>query len=50
MNYLQEQNVTDFVELVAGRVLSVIAKRSNKEMNAFSDGSAAEIEELANNI
>lgn len=50
MNYLQEQNVTDLVELGAGRVLSGIAKRSNKEMNAFSVGSAAEIEELANNI
>ncbi|MBR1903889.1 MAG: ACP S-malonyltransferase [Alphaproteobacteria bacterium] len=50
MNYLQEQNVTDLVELGAGRVLSGIAKRSNKEMNAVSIGSVAEIEELANNI
>lgn len=50
MNYLQEQNVTDLVELGAGRVLSGIAKRSNKEMNAVSVGSVAEIEELANNI
>ena len=50
MNYLQEHNVTDLVELGAGRVLSGIAKRSNKEMNAVSVGSVAEIEELANNI
>lgn len=50
MNYLQEQNVTDLVELGAGRVLSGIAKRSNKEMNAISVGSVEEIEELANNI
>lgn len=50
MNYLQEQNVTDLVELGTGRVLSGIAKRSNKEMNAVSVGSVAEIEELANNI
>ena len=50
MNYLQEQNVTDLVELGAGRVLSGIAKRSNKEMNAISVGTAAEIEELAKNI
>lgn len=50
MNYLQEQNVTDLVELGAGRVLSGIAKRSNKEMNAISVGTTAEIEELAKNI
>lgn len=50
MNYLQEQNVTDLVELGAGRVLSGIAKRSNKEINAISVGSVEEIEELANNI
>ena len=50
MNYLQQQNVTDLVELGAGRVLSGIAKRSNKEMNAISVGTTAEIEELAKNI
>lgn len=50
MNYLQEQNVTDLVELGAGKVLSGIAKRSNKEMNAISVGTTAEIEELAKNI
>lgn len=50
MNYLQEQGVTDLVELGAGKVLSGIAKRSYKEMNAFSVGSAEDIEELAKNL
>ena len=50
MDYLQEQNVTDLVELGAGKVLSGIAKRSHKEMNPFSVGSIEEIEELAKNL
>ena len=50
MDYLQEQNVTDLVELGAGKVLSGIAKRSHKEMNSFSVGSIEEIEELAKNL
>jgi len=50
MNYLQNANVTDLVELGAGRVLSGIAKRSQKEMNSISVGSVAEIEELAKNL
>ena len=50
MAYLQEQGVTDFVELGAGKVLSGIAKRSHKEMNAFSVGSVEDIEELAKNL
>lgn len=50
MAYLQEQNVTDLVELGAGKVLSGIAKRSNKEMNSISVGSVEEIEELAKNL
>ncbi|HBO49389.1 MAG TPA: [acyl-carrier-protein] S-malonyltransferase [Alphaproteobacteria bacterium] len=50
MAYLQEQGVTDLVELGAGKVLSGIAKRSHKEMNAFSVGSAEDIEELAKNL
>ena len=48
--YLQEQGVTDLVELGAGKVLSGIAKRSHKEMNAFSVGSVEDIEELAKNL
>lgn len=50
MAYLQEQGVTDLVELGAGKVLSGIAKRSHKEMNAFSVGSVENIEELAKNL
>ena len=50
MAYLQEQCVTDLVELGAGKVLSGIAKRSHKEMNAFSVGSIEDIEELAKNL
>lgn len=50
MAYLQEQGVTDLVELGAGKVLSGIAKRSHKEINAFSVGSVEDIEELAKNL
>ncbi|MBR1825941.1 MAG: ACP S-malonyltransferase [Alphaproteobacteria bacterium] len=50
MLFFKENNVTDLVELGAGKVLSGIAKRSNKEMNSISVGSIAEIEELANNL
>ena len=50
MAYLQEQGVTDLVEMGAGKVLSGIAKRSHKEMNAFSVGSVEDIEELAKNL
>lgn len=48
--YMGEQGVTDVVELGAGKVLSGIVKRSNKEMNAISVGSAAEIEALAKDL
>ena len=47
---MKEQGVTDVAELGAGKVLANIIKRSDKEMNAFSVGSAAEIEELAKNL
>ena len=50
MMFFKENGITDLVELGAGKVLSGIAKRSNKEMNAISVGSIAEIEELANNL
>lgn len=50
MLFLQQNGVTDIVELGAGRVLSGIAKRSNKEINSFSVGSIEEIEELAKNL
>ena len=48
--YMKEQGVTDVAELGAGKVLANIIKRSDKEMNAFSVGAAAEIEELAKNL
>ena len=48
--YMKEQGVTDVAELGAGKVLANIIKRSDKEMNAFSVGSAAENEELAKNL
>lgn len=48
--YMKEQGVTDVVELGAGKVLSNIVKRSDKEINAVSVGSPAEIEELAKNL
>ncbi len=50
MYYFKEQGITDLVELGAGKVLSGIAKRSNKEMNSISVGSPAELEELAKNL
>ena len=50
MMFLQQNGVTDLVELGAGRVLSGIAKRSNKEINSVSVGSVEEIEELAKNL
>lgn len=48
--FLKEQGVTDVIELGAGKVLSGIVKRSDKELNAASVGSVAEIEELAKNL
>lgn len=48
--YMANQGVTDVVELGAGKVLSGIVKRSNKDLNAFSVGSAAEIEALAKDL
>lgn len=50
MYYFKDQGITDLVELGAGKVLSGIAKRSNKEMNSISIGTPAELEELANNL
>ena len=48
--YMQEQDITDVVELGAGKVLSGIVKRSAKDINAVSAGSVAEIEALANSL
>lgn len=48
--YMKEQGITDIIELGAGKVLSGIVKRSDKELNAASAGNIAEIEELAKNL
>ena len=48
--FMQEQGITDMIEVGAGKVLSGIAKRSAKEINSASVGSVAEIEELAKNL
>ncbi|MBE6450342.1 MAG: ACP S-malonyltransferase [Alphaproteobacteria bacterium] len=48
--FMQEQGITDMIELGAGKVLSGIAKRSAKEINSVSVGTIAEIEELAKNL
>lgn len=48
--YMKEQGITDVVEIGAGKVLSGIIKRSDKEMNAISVSSVAEIEELAKDL
>jgi len=48
--FMKEKGVTDIIEIGAGKVLSGIAKRSNKDMNAISIYTPAEIEDLANNL
>lgn len=50
MDFLHQEGITDFVELGAGKVLSGIAKRAYKDMNAISVCSATEIEDLAKNL
>lgn len=48
--FMKENGITDVVELGAGKVLSGIIKRSDKEINAVSVGNVAEVEELAKNL
>lgn len=50
MNYMAEQGVTNVVELGAGKVLSGIAKRCGKNIDAANASNAAEIEELAKSL
>ena len=50
MAYMVENGVTDVVALGAGKVLSGIAKRSYKEINALSVGTPADIEALAQDL
>ena len=48
--YMKNNGITDVVELGAGKVLSGLVKRCDKEINAVSVGTPAEIEELAKNL
>lgn len=48
--YLKTNGITNVVELGAGKVLSGIVKRCDKEINAISVGTSAEIEELATSL
>lgn len=48
--FMKANGVTNVVELGAGKVLSGLVKRCDKEINAISVGTPAEIEELAKNL
>jgi len=50
VQYMKGQGITDIIELGAGKVLSGIVRKSDKEINAASVGNVAEIEELAKNL
>lgn len=50
MAYFQANGVTDMMELGAGKVLTNIAKKSLKEINAMSINTPQEIEDLAQNL
>lgn len=50
MSFFSDNNITDIVELGAGKVLSGIAKRSLAEVNSFSVYSIQDIEDLAQNL
>lgn len=50
VGFMGANGVTNVVELGAGKVLSGIVKRCDKEINAISVGTPAEIEELAKSL
>ncbi len=50
VGFMKENGITNVVELGAGKVLSGLVKRCDKEINAISVGTPAEIEELAKNL
>ena len=50
VGFMKANGVTNVVELGAGKVLSGLVKRCDKEINAISVGTPAEIEELAKNL
>jgi [acyl-carrier-protein] S-malonyltransferase len=43
--YLKERGVTNLIEIGAGKVLTGLAKRIDKEMNTFSIQTAKDIDE-----
>lgn len=50
VTFMKEQNVTDAVEIGAGKVLSNIIKRSEPDIHAYPVGTVESIEELAKNL
>ena len=50
MDLMQAENITDIVEIGAGRVLSSLAKHDLKDINSFSVNSVDDIENLTNNL
>ena len=50
VNFMNDEGVTETVEIGAGKVLTNIIKRSQPDMHAYTVGTVAEIEELAKNI
>ena len=50
MQYFEAENVTDQVEVGAGKVLTGLAKRDLKNINSFSVNSISEIENFMNNL
>lgn len=50
VGFMKTNDITNVVELGAGKVLSGLVKRCDKEINAISVGTPAEIEELAKNL
>ena len=50
MAFFDDNDITDIVELGAGKVLSGMAKRSLKDINSFAVYSVQDIEELAKNL
>jgi [acyl-carrier-protein] S-malonyltransferase len=50
VSYMVANGVTDFYELGSGKVLTGLAKRIDRSVNAFNAGTAAEIETIAANL
>ena len=48
--YMKSNGITDVIELGAGKVLSGIVKRCDKEINAISVGTPTEIEEFVKTL